>query len=105
MPRREIKFADVEQFDDRALANVLRHAPSEIVLLALAGARHEFVQRVVRLIPAEDAHLLRRGLDNLGPTRLSDVERAQQELADVVRQCNPTALDGRDEKKHLSVAV
>jgi flagellar motor switch protein FliG len=104
-PRRNVTFADLEQFGDPALANVLRHAPSEIVLLALAGARQEFLERVIRLIPAEDAQLLRRGLDNLGPTRLSDVERAQQELADVARQFDPATLDGRDEKKHLSVAV
>jgi flagellar motor switch protein FliG len=104
-PRRQITFADLEQFADTALANVLRQAPAEIVLLALAGARRELVERVMRLLPAEDARLLRQGLDHFGPTRLSDVEQAQQELADLARQFAPSALEGRDEKKHLSVAV
>jgi flagellar motor switch protein FliG len=104
-PRRSITFAELEQFDDVALANVLRHAPSEIVLLALAGAGNEFVRRVLALVPAEDAGQLRQRLGNLGPTRLSDVEQAQQELADVARQFEPAMLAGRDERKHLSIAV
>ena len=79
-PERSLSFAELEQFDDAALANVLRHASNEIVRLALAGAGNEFVGRVLRLVPADEARLLRRGLENLGPTRLSDVERAQHEL-------------------------
>jgi flagellar motor switch protein FliG len=104
-PRRSITFAELEQFDDVALANVLRHAPGEIVLLALAGAGNEFVRRVLRLVPAEEAQRLRQQIGNLGPTRLSDVEQAQQELADVARQFEQATFDGLGERKHLSVAV
>jgi flagellar motor switch protein FliG len=103
--RRSITFAELEQFDDVALANVLREAPSEIVLLALAGAGNEFVRRVLALVPAEDSQRLRWQLGNLGPTRLSDVEQAQQELADVARRFDQVTPGSRDERKHLSIAV
>jgi flagellar motor switch protein FliG len=102
---RRITFAELEQFDNVSLANVLRSAPGAIILLALAGAGNEFVHRVLGLVPADDARQLRRGLENLGPTRLSDVETAQHELAAIAGRLESAGRRSGLETKHLSIAV
>jgi flagellar motor switch protein FliG len=95
----------LEQLDGKSLASVLRQAHGELLVLALAGARAEFVERALPLFPPTKALLLRRALHNLGPTRLSDIEDAQRELARLAQdlvlrgEITPSPL------RHLSVAV
>jgi flagellar motor switch protein FliG len=84
---------------------VLRQAPAEIVRLALVGIENDFLGRVLNLLPASEARLLRKQLDNLGPTRLSDVEQAQQELAKLAAQLESAGGRERNDRKHLSIAV
>ena len=79
-PRR-LDFDDLEQFDDASLATLLKAADPQVAILALAGARGGLVDRVVRNLPPREAKILRRSLDHLGPTRISDVEQAQESLA------------------------
>jgi flagellar motor switch protein FliG len=79
-PRR-LDFDDLEQFDDASLTTLLKAADPQVAVLALAGARGRLVDRVVRNLPSREAKLFRRSLDHLGPTRISDVEQAQETLA------------------------
>lgn len=97
-------FADVAELDDASLALVLRTAASEIVLLALAGAPATFVERVTRRLPPREARILRHSLDNMGPTRLSDMEEAQRQLADIASQLEETGQLGR-RNRGLSLAA
>ena len=80
-PRRPLAFADLARLDDATLGRVLRQASEEVVLLALLGAAEPFVHRVLELRPADEADQMRRRMENFGPIRLSDVEQAQHELA------------------------
>lgn len=77
------RFADFVQLDDSTIGEVLRAADPELLVLALAGASADWVQRFTRRLPAADARRLNRALIHLGPTRLADVEEAQQALADL----------------------
>jgi flagellar motor switch protein FliG len=77
------RFADLIRFDDGALVLVLRTADPELIVLALAGANEELVERVSRQLPSAQAKALAKALTHLGPTRLADVEDAQQALADL----------------------
>jgi flagellar motor switch protein FliG len=81
-----LTFAELEQLDSASLSIVLQHASRELLVLALAGAELEFAERVFALIEPEQAAALREALRSMGPTRLSDVEDAQCELAASVRQ-------------------
>ena len=78
-PRR-LEFDDLEQFDDASLATLLKSADPQVAILALAGARASLVQRVIQNLPTRAAKVLRRSLDHMGPTRISDVEQAQENL-------------------------
>ena len=81
VPQHATQFSDVERLDKHALREVVAQAPPDVLVLALAGASAEFVDRVAACQSARQAKLLRRALKYLGPTRLSEVEQAQQSLA------------------------
>ncbi|HKD37825.1 MAG TPA: FliG C-terminal domain-containing protein [Pirellulales bacterium] len=76
-------FADLVRFDDETLVVVLRAADPELIVLALAGASEKLVERISRQLPAAQSKALGKALTHLGPTRLADVEDAQQALADL----------------------
>ncbi|MEX0936789.1 MAG: FliG C-terminal domain-containing protein [Pirellulales bacterium] len=76
-----LSFDQVTFLDGDSMEDLLREAEPELVLLALAGTTDVQFQRIVRLLPKPEARALRRRVDHLGPTRLTDVVAAQQELA------------------------
>jgi flagellar motor switch protein FliG len=65
---------------------VLHVSSPHTALLALAGASHDFVQRILQQLPVQEAGVLRRRMQQLGPIRLDDVEFAQLRLADVAQR-------------------
>jgi flagellar motor switch protein FliG len=85
-PARDLHFADLMKLNDARLRELIGAAEPDVLVLALAGASSAFVERVVGCQAAREARLLRRGLKHLGPTRLSDVEEAQQALADLAAE-------------------
>ncbi|MEX2138817.1 MAG: FliG C-terminal domain-containing protein [Pirellulales bacterium] len=82
--RFDLCFADVMKLNDARLRTLVAAAEPDVLVLALAGADAMFVERVASCQTARQARLLRRALAHLGPTRLSDVEEAQQALAELV---------------------
>ncbi len=81
-----IDFNDLIALDDVALAKVFRAADPQVTLLALTGASRQLVDRILGRLPIREAKTLRRQMEQLGPTRLSDMERAQRQLAELARQ-------------------
>ncbi|MEX2315921.1 MAG: FliG C-terminal domain-containing protein [Pirellulales bacterium] len=79
--RSRIQFDDLVRLDTRALAAVLRDVDAGVLVLALAGSSDELVDRIAGQMPKRTAKAFRRQLRRLGPTRLSDVEAAQQAVA------------------------
>jgi flagellar motor switch protein FliG len=104
-PQPALSFAELEHLNSASLTVVLHHAQVELLVLALAGAGPEFAQRVFDMFPAEEAVALRDALRNLGPTRLSDVEQAQQELAELAHQLEIRGEIAPEARGQLSVAV
>ena len=58
----------------------------DVALLALTGADQELVQRLTRHLPARQAKQIKKQLTRPGPLRLSDIERAQAEVARLAEQ-------------------
>lgn len=73
-------FDDLLQADDATLSAVIAAADRHVATLALAGASENVLRRLERRLTGSDWSLLRSSVENLGPTRLSDVEAAQQQL-------------------------
>ena len=98
-------FADLVELDDDALLAVLKAADPELIVLALAGARAELVQRITRRLPTEQGRALTKALVHLGPTRLADVEEAQQALADLAVDLEAEGRISLGTRRRISVAV
>ncbi len=84
--RTALKFSELERLDNAALARILRRASPNTTLLAVAGASHDFVQRILGQLPSREAGQLDRKIHQIGPLRLDDVQRAQQQLVDIAQQ-------------------
>jgi flagellar motor switch protein FliG len=68
------------------MAQILRRSSPNLTLLALAGASHDFVRQILAQLPSREAAQLDRRIQQIGPLRLDDVQRAQQQLADIAQQ-------------------
>ncbi len=71
----------LEQATDAALMHAMTQADKQVVTLALAGASDQLMNRILQHLPRRQAKQLRRQLREIGPTRLSDMLAAQQQLA------------------------
>jgi len=82
----EFEFDDLAQLDDNALGLVLQAAGPELTVLALTGAEGDLIDRVLGHLPSRRARQLRTRIEQSGPLRVSDVQRAQEELAQLAVQ-------------------
>ena len=71
------------QLDSASLSTLLEAADRELVVLALVGAPPSWIARFLDRMPDAEARSIARRLDHPGPTRLSDVEEARRELAEL----------------------
>lgn len=76
----EFTYEQFLDLDEESVHSVLAALTPELAVLALADSPPEFVNRILQHMPPREARLLRYALDHLGPTRLSDVERAKHEV-------------------------
>lgn len=75
-----IRFADLARLTPGDLLTLVRTVDPEFVTLAMAGADASFTSQIFRLLPPQIAQSLQHELNHLGPTRLSDMEDAREEL-------------------------
>jgi flagellar motor switch protein FliG len=78
-----MEFDDLAELDDAALAAVFRAVEPQWIMPALLGAPPEISDRVLNILPRNQAESLRRKLEQPGPIRLSDMETARQNIADI----------------------
>jgi flagellar motor switch protein FliG len=84
--RPALRFDDLAQLDDAALVAIFRAAEPEVAMTALVGAPPELIDRILRQFAVPEAETVRHKLDHPGPLRLSDVEIARQQIADLARR-------------------
>jgi flagellar motor switch protein FliG len=79
-------FEDIIKIDDKGIQTLLKEVPNDKLLLALKTANEEIRNKIFKNISQRAAQMLKDDLANLGPSRLSDVEGAQQEIVNVARR-------------------
>jgi flagellar motor switch protein FliG len=79
-------FDDIVKIDDRGIQSLLKEIPNEKLLLALKTASEDIRAKIFKNISARAAEMLKEDLSNMGPSRLSDVEGAQQEIVNAARR-------------------
>jgi flagellar motor switch protein FliG len=80
-PPSALRFAELASLDNRSWLAILGDCDPHLAVLALAGADGDLVDRILKSLPRKERKRLRREMDNIGPLRLRDVERAQQRIA------------------------
>ncbi|MGE0761654.1 MAG: flagellar motor switch protein FliG [Bdellovibrionales bacterium] len=79
-------FEDIVKIDDRGIQTLLKEVPNDKLLLALKTANEEIKTKIFKNISQRAAKLLQDDLQNMGPSRLSDVESAQVEIVNIARR-------------------
>jgi flagellar motor switch protein FliG len=79
-------FDDIVKIDDRGIQTLLKEVDNGKLLLALKTASEEIRNKIFKNISGRAAEMLREDLNNMGPSRLSDVEQAQQEIVNAARR-------------------
>jgi len=79
-------FEDILLVNDKGVQQVLKEIDQDELALALKAASEDVKNKIFKNMSERAANLIREDMDYLGPTRLSDVEAAQQRIVDVVRR-------------------
>lgn len=79
-------FEDLVKIDDRGIQTLLKEIPNDKLLLALKTANDEIRDKITRNMSQRAANLLTEDLEAMGPSKLSDVEGAQQEIVNIARK-------------------
>jgi flagellar motor switch protein FliG len=79
-------FEDVKTLDDRSLREILKEISNEDLTMALRGTNDELREIFFRNMSERASSMIREDLEIMGPTKLADVEAAQQNIIKVVRR-------------------
>lgn len=99
--KRMFVFEDIVTLDDNSIRRVLREVDMRDLALALKAASEEVANRIYRNLSKRAAEMLKEDIEYMGPTRLRDVEEAQQRIVQVIRRLDEAgeiiiARGGRD---------
>lgn len=79
-------FEDILRLDNRTMQTVLKDVPRENLILAIKTASPELKDLIFRNMSARASQMLKEDLEVMGPTRLKDVEKAQQSIIDLIKK-------------------
>lgn len=79
-------FEDILTLDDVAIQRILRDVETKELALALKGASEEVANAIYKNQSKRAAASLKEDIEYLGPVRLTDVEKAQQQIVAVIRR-------------------
>jgi len=85
-------FEDLVYVDDKGIQNILKEVDNAKLVLALKTSPEEVKAKLLKNMSNRAAKLLKEDLDALGPTKLSDVEKAQMEI---VQKCKELESQGK----------
>jgi flagellar motor switch protein FliG len=79
-------FDDVLKLDDMAMSEINSRVDRKTLVLALKGTSEQLKEHFTKKMSSRAREMLLEDLDALGPVKLRDVDEAQQELINVIRQ-------------------
>ncbi|WP_447977074.1 flagellar motor switch protein FliG [Candidatus Nitrospira bockiana] len=85
-------FDDLIKLDDRGMQELLKEVSKEELPLALKAANPDVVQKVFKNMSSRAAEMLREDMEARGPIKLSDAEKAQQ---NILKTCRRLEEEGR----------
>jgi flagellar motor switch protein FliG len=79
-------FEDLAFTDDRGIQQLLREIDSKTLCTALRAAGDEIKDKFLRNMSERAAEMMVEDMETMGPTRLSEIERCQQEVIRVAKR-------------------
>lgn len=79
-------FEEIQELDDKTLQLVLREVSSDLLAKALRGSDDAMKEKFFRNMSERAAGILKEEMEMMGPVRLKDVEKAQQEVVKIVKR-------------------
>ncbi len=79
-------FEDVKNLEDRAIREILKEVSNEDLTMALRGSSEQMRELFFKNMSERAGNMIREDLEIMGPTRLADVEAAQQNIVKIVRR-------------------
>ena len=79
-------FEDLVKIDTRGIQTIMKEVTNEMLTLALKTAPPELAEKIYANISSRAAEMIREDLTTMGPTKLSEVEKAQQEIVKICRR-------------------
>ena len=79
-------FEDVKDLEDRSVRELLKEISNEDLTMALRGAGEDLRTLFFKNMSERAGNMIREELEYMGPTKLSDVEAAQQNIVKIVRR-------------------
>lgn len=79
-------FEDLLKIDDRGMQLIMKEVTNDMLTLALKTAPDELQEKILKNISSRAADMIRDDLQTMGPTKLADVEKAQQEIIKICRR-------------------
>jgi len=79
-------FEDMVMIDSNGMKEVLGKIDRKILTVALKGTSEQLKNHFLQALSQRGAEMLREDMDALGPTKIKDVEAAQQQIISMVRQ-------------------
>jgi flagellar motor switch protein FliG len=79
-------FDDILLIDDMGIAEILKRVDKKSLTTALKGTSEELRTQFFRNMSSRAVELMREEMEFMGPVKLKDVEKAQHEIVEIVRQ-------------------
>ena len=76
-------FDDLTKIDDKGIQGILREVTSQDLGLALKAAGDDIKDKIFKNMSERAVEMLKEDIEAMGPVRLSDVEKSQQEIIKV----------------------
>lgn len=78
-------FEDIVNLDDRSIQRILKEVDGKDLALALKVGNDELLARIYKNMSTRAGSLLQEEIELLGPTRMREVGKSQQQIVDVIR--------------------
>lgn len=79
-------FDDILLIDDNGIGEILKRADKKTLTVALKGTSEELQNQFYRNMSSRAVELMKEEMEFMGPVKLKDVEKAQHEIVEIVRQ-------------------
>jgi flagellar motor switch protein FliG len=79
-------FEDLVKVDDRGIQAIMKEVTNDLLTIALKTAPDALREKIFKNISSRAAEIIREDLATMGPKKLSEVEKAQQEIVKICRR-------------------